>query len=151
MHIGHYLRLHLDIPDPPPFTSFSALALVNSPCPRSARQLDNWAVRSCQATKGADSAQTLSNAFLSVCARRCQRSRHPGTSVETPGLNPPGGLMVAKAILTFKNEGKCSSWASRSQNLACGACNGCVTVRKRFVLFFVLGGPGPQRGRAGTH
>ena len=54
----------------PPLTSFEALAIVNSLCPRSARQLDNWAVRSCQATKGADSAQTSSNAFLSMCARR---------------------------------------------------------------------------------
>ena len=27
------------------------------------------------------------------------------TSVETPRLNPPGGSMVAEAILTFKDEG----------------------------------------------
>ena len=67
----------LDIPDVPPRPSFAVLAIVNTLCPRSARQLDNWAVRSCQATKGADSAQTSSNAFLCVCARRCQGSRHP--------------------------------------------------------------------------
>ena len=64
----------LDIPDVPPRPSFAVLAIVNTLCPRSARQLDNWAVsmavRSCQATKGADSAQTSSNAFLSLCARR---------------------------------------------------------------------------------
>ena len=50
----------------PPLTSFAALAIVNSLCPRSARYLDNWAVKKCQATKGADSAQTSSDAFLSV-------------------------------------------------------------------------------------
>ena len=38
------------------------------------------------------------------------------TSVETPRLNPPGGSMVAEAILTFKNEGKSSFWASSPQN-----------------------------------
>ena len=59
--------------------------------------------------------------------------------------------MVAEAILDLIFQRKCSSWASRSQNFACGACNGCVTVRKRFVFVFCLGGPSPPRGRAGAH
>ena len=72
------------------------------------------------------------------------------TSVGTPQLNPPGGSMVPEAALAFKNEGKCSFWASSSQNFACGACNGYVTVRKRYVFVFCGGGPGPQIGRAGV-
>ena len=48
--------------------------------------------------------------------------------------------MVAEAILTFKNEGKCSIWASSLQNFACGACNGYVTVRKRSVFVFLFWG-----------
>ena len=59
--------------------------------------------------------------------------------------------MVAEAILDLNFQRKCSSWASGSQNFACGACNGCVTVRKRFVFVFCLGGPSPPRGRAGAH
>ena len=43
------------------------------------------------------------------------------TSVVTRQLNPPGGSMTAEAILTFKIEGKCSSWASSLKNFACGA------------------------------
>ena len=52
--------------------------------------------------------------------------------------------MVAEAILTFKNEGKCSFWAFSIQNFACGACNGYVTVRKRSVFVFCLGVGGPS-------
>ena len=59
--------------------------------------------------------------------------------------------MVAEAILDLNFQRKCSSWASRSQNFACGACNGYVTVRKRFVFVFCGGGPGLPRGRAGAH
>ena len=59
--------------------------------------------------------------------------------------------MVPEAVLAFKNEGKCSFWASGSQNFACGACNGYVTVRKRYVFIFWGGGPGLQIGRAGAH
>ena len=49
---------------------------------------------------------------------------HPLTSVGIPRLNPPGGLMVAEAILDLNFQRKCSSWPSRSQTFACGACNG---------------------------
>ena len=35
----------------------------------SARQLDNWDVRSCQAMKGTDKVQTSSNTFLCVCKK----------------------------------------------------------------------------------
>ena len=58
--------------------------------------------------------------------------------------------MVAEAILTFKNEGKCSFWAFSIQNFACGACNGYVTVRKRSVFVFCSGGAGaPDPGGGG--
>ena len=73
------------------------------------------------------------------------------TSVGTPQLNPPGGSMVAEAILDLNFQRKCSSWASGSQNFACGACNGYLTVRIRSVFVFCGGGPGPQIGRAGAH
>ena len=50
------------------------------------------------------------------------------SSVVTPQLNPPGGLMIADAILDLNFQRKCSFWASRSQNFACGAGNGYVTA-----------------------
>ena len=59
--------------------------------------------------------------------------------------------MVPEAVLAFKNEGKCSLWASSSQNFACGACNGYVTVRKRSVFGLCLGGAGPQTLGEGGH
>ena len=33
----------------------------------------------------------------------------------------------------------------------CNACNGYVTVKKRFVFVFILGGPAPPEGRGGAH
>ena len=57
--------------------------------------------------------------------------------------------MIAEAILDLNFQRKCSFWASRSQNFACGACNGYVTVRKRFVFVFYGGGPSPSEGAGG--
>ena len=37
----------------------------------------------------------------------------------------------------------------QTSNFACGACNGYVTVRKRFVFVFCGGGPGPSEGAGG--
>ena len=70
------------------------------------------------------------------------------TSVGTPQLNSPGGLMVAESILDINFEGKCSSWASRSQNFACGACNNGYVKRSEngLFLFSVWGAPRPWGG-----
>ena len=54
------------------------------------------------------------------------------------------GSMVAEAILTSKSQEKCSSWTSSSQNFACGACNGYVTVRIRSVFVFWARAPRPS-------
>eukprot|EP00966_Prymnesium_polylepis_P116832 2699810-Prymnesium_polylepis.1 len=58
--------------------------------------------------------------------------------------------MVAEAILTFKNEGKCSFWASSLHNFACGACNGYVTVCFCF-LFWGDRGPRPWGRGSNTY
>ena len=98
--------------------------------------------------------KTLTDLVQEGCNRRNGRNGPPTpgledyraeailTSVETPRLNPPGGSMVTEAILTFKNEGKCSIWASSLQNFACGACNGQKTV----CFCFLFGGDQALRG-----
>ena len=61
-------------------------------------------------------------------------------------------LMVAEAILQPQISKKMLILDLHDiQNLACGACNGYVTVKKRFVFVFCLGGPAPPEGRVGGY
>ena len=52
----------------------------------------------------------------------------------------PDAWWTIDGLREAKSQRKCSSWASRSQKFACGACNGYVTVRKRFVFVHRGGG-----------
>ena len=59
--------------------------------------------------------------------------------------------MVAKAILTFKMKENAHFGPPDFKILPCGAHNGYVTVKKRSVFVFCLGGPGaPDPGGGGA-
>ena len=62
-----------------------------------------------------------------------------------------GPSMVAEAILELNFQRKCASWGPPCiKNLPSAHCKRLVTVRKRFVFVFFLGGPAPPGGRGGA-